>query len=490
MKNIILICSDQHNPFVSGAYGNAIIDTPNIDRLSREGVTFDSAYCNNPLCVPSRMSFLTGQYPYQIDAFHNGCSLSSNIPTYAHTATLQGYHTVLSGRMHFKGPDQRHGFIERLAGDISPFTFWANKPNAFSPLKGDLGNASKPDPLTVCGPGNTHYLDFDKAVTQETCLWFDNYAAETAERPFLMTVGYMTPHCPYIAPPELFEKYYNKIDFEKISEDEFNALHPSHKDYIDSVDLPKISGETQKQAKAAYYGLVEFLDTQIGELLASLEKNGLLENTIVVYFSDHGDLIGEHGRWHKSCFYEGSARVPLVIRMPGKPDAGKRISQNVSLVDLFPTVCGWTGFDVQYEIAGNSLRPLLETDNPEWNNVVKAESYRKGGCERMVRKDDWKFCYYSNYDKVELFNLKSDPGEKKNLAEDDAYSGLVEELRKEVFTGGWDGSVYARFDKKMKRFGCNIVFGKYSQVAERDYIEKFIGHDFWNGSSSNYLERV
>ncbi len=178
--NILLICSDQHNPMITGCYGDEIIDTPNIDRLSREGATFDSAYCNCPISVPSRLSFLTGLYPFETECLGNDSALDSIVPTYAHMAAIAGYHTVLSGRMHLKGPDQSHGFIERLFGDHAPYEFWAAE-NSLAPLNPDLGNMSKPAPLTQVGAGNTSRLDYDKALTEATCAWLRDYHSNDPE---------------------------------------------------------------------------------------------------------------------------------------------------------------------------------------------------------------------------------------------------------------------------------------------------------------------
>jgi choline-sulfatase len=200
--NILIVCSDQHSVHVSGSYGNKIISTPNLDRLSREGTQFDAAYCNCPLCVPSRMSFLSGLYPFKCDVLNNGCILDSRIPTFPYLLGGAGYHTVLSGRMHFVGPDQLHGFVERLVGDVRPYAFYGlERPFPTSPLPGELAHMEKPDPLQTVGGGSTSLLDYDKAVTEATCQWLNTYSESENNPPFLMAVGFFNPHCPYIAPP-------------------------------------------------------------------------------------------------------------------------------------------------------------------------------------------------------------------------------------------------------------------------------------------------
>jgi len=298
--NILLICSDQHSPYVLGCYGDSIVHTPHLDRLAAEGVTFSSAYCNAPLCGPSRMSFLTGMYPYECDALHNGSTLSSIIPTYAHMLGAAGYHTVLSGRMHFMGPDQRHGFMERLVGDVTSYTHW--KGGIDYPGLGDLGHMGKPDPLLAVGAGHTFDMDYDEKVTEETCKWLRDYHKQKVDMPFLMTVGFFNPHCPYIAPRKLLDKYYDRIPFSLPSREEINALHPFHKAYRELIEIESVPEENLRKAKAAYYGLVELVDSWIGRILSTLDETGLARDTIVIYFSDHGEMLGEHGRWHKGCF--------------------------------------------------------------------------------------------------------------------------------------------------------------------------------------------
>jgi len=476
--NIVLICSDQHNFGVTGCYGDGIIATPNLDRLANEGVVFDAAYCSAPLCVPSRMSFLTGLYPFNNDAIANGSTLASIIPTYAHIAVMTGYHTVLSGRMHFKGPDQRHGFIERLVGETEPLFYWAATHAIFHPLKGKLANMSTPDPLSATGAGNTCYIDYDKTVTGATCSWLDSYGKHKNPRPFLMTVGYVTPHCPYIAPPELYDKYVNQVELEDIPAGEFAQLHPAHKDFIRRAKINAVSHKQRLAAKTAYYGLVDFLDTQIGKVLDSLKKNGMLNNTIVIYFSDHGDLIGEHGRWHKGCFFEGSIRVPLIIKMPDKAHAGKRIKQNVALVDIFPTLCELMNAQVHYKIDGRSLMPLMTRKKPAWDNIVKAEYY-EGNCTRMVRKDKWKLNYYSNYGARELFNLEEDSRELKNLSGSRQHKKIEKDLLKLVFNDGWDNNVLKKNDEKLARFGYYEMISKFAQAFGKDSEYYRTAPDFW-----------
>lgn len=483
--NVLLICSDQHNPEISGCYGNKIIDTPNIDRLSQEGTTFDSAYCNCPICVPSRLSFLSGLYPFEIECLGNDSVLDSIVPTYAHMAAIAGYHTMLSGRMHFQGPDQRHGFVERLVGDCAPYEFWGRK-NDLAPLNSKLGNMSLSEPLSQVGAGNTSRLDYDLAVTEASCLWLQNYA-KNPEVPFMMTVGLMAPHCPYIAPPNLYDKYKERVFLHEVEEEHLESLHPIHKKYRESIDIENTPFENQLKAKIAYYCLVDFLDSQVGRILETLENTGLLDNTIIVYFSDHGEMLGSHGRWHKGCFFEDSTRVPVIIRMPNSQNAGKRIDQHISLIDLFPTICEWTGAKFKHEIRGDSLMPLINNELWTRKNLIKVEYY-EGDCQRMIRCDEWKFCYYSNYpDNYELYNLKEDPDELINRAKDPDCEILIKKLLAEIFNDGWNDDVLKNRDQRLSRFDYWQFSKNFGEAVMQNPLLP-TSKDYWSGDKSkNYL---
>lgn len=487
--NILLICSDQHSPHVCGCYGNDIVETPNLDRLAREGTRFTSAYCNDPICVPSRMSFLTGRFPFRIEVLGNGSILDSRIPTYAHLLAGAGYHTVLSGRMHFMGPDQRHGFLERLVGDVGPYSMLGTSTNRWSPLPPDLGHMEKPAPLLTVGAGNTVNLDFDRDVTQAACDWIDSYAGRGAPIPFMMTVGYINPHCAYIAPPELYEKYIDRVTVNDPALDERARLHPYHQAYIERTTAG-VPAENFRKTTAAYYGLVDFIDQEIGRLLETLERTSQLENTIIVYFSDHGEMLGEHGRWHKGCYFEGSAGIPLIIRVPGRPAGrqGQTISSVVSLIDLLPTLADWAGTDVPFEIDGHSLAPLIAGESATWKDEARSEYYSSGEMTRMIRRGDWKYCYYDQHDEAELYNLREDPLEQLNRADDPECRDLVSEFKKCVFDDGWGAEARAQIAEKLRKWAYYEMLGRCRKKLEGNPLLDNIPDD-WRPPAGlrNYL---
>ena len=457
-RNLLLICSDQHAPAITGCYGNEIVETPNIDRLAREGTTFDAAYCNQPICVPSRMSFMTGRHPHQTGVLENRDILDSRMPTFAHVASGAGYRTVLAGRMHFMGPDQFHGFQEHVGSDYTAYAFHAGKINKYRPLPGLLGNAGRPDPLRTVGSGETCTQSLDRRNTQSALDWLEGYADSEGERPFLLTVGYFSPHCPYIVEKPYFEKYIDRVEANEPSADELASLHPYHQAYRERIALDTIPRENLRKATAAYYGLVDFLDDQIGTLMDGLADLGLAEDTDIVYFSDHGEMLGEHGRWHKMCFYEASVRVPLLVRakMVG---AGERERAPVSLVDIFPTVCELTGRDV-----GLYLPVLPRLDEPQPDRPVFSEYHDGEGSHRMVRRGRHKLTVYAGSDPAEFYDLEADPDEKRNLAGRPELGQTESQLRELIYRDGWSHDLIHRHRASLTALGFDEVVAGMKQT--------------------------
>jgi len=213
--NILLICSDQHTARVTGAYGDSIIDTPHLDALAAEGGRFDACYCNSPICGPSRASFLTGRYPFRTEALGNQDVYDSRIPTLGHVAMRGGYHCVLAGKMHFVGPDQHHGFAERPVGEMGSLAaFGVRRPeeNDDGLPTNALGNCSRPEPLQYTGAGGNALIDYDADITAKSIDWLENYAGRDDDvPPFFLTVGYLLPHCPFIAPRDVYDKYPDRV---------------------------------------------------------------------------------------------------------------------------------------------------------------------------------------------------------------------------------------------------------------------------------------
>jgi len=430
--NILLIMSDQHNPHILGWAGDEIVRTPTLDRLAQRGVRFTNTYCANPLCVPSRMTFLTSRYSSDIRVWTNSCRLQSDITTFVHHLVNAGYETVLCGRMHFNGPDQRHGFERRIIGDVHP--------KLEHIPRSTTGQTA--DGVKVAGPGRTAYTRYDEEVTQVCCKFLEAWDENPGDRPFFMTVGYVLPHCPFIAPKRLFDEYFEKIDLPQLPEGYHDSLHPFMQSWREHRKVDELTAEQVRIARAAYYGLVTFMDELIGEILSTLASTRFGEDTLIIYTSDHGEMAGEHRMWWKSSFYEGSVGVPLIFSWPGQLAEDREINRVSSLLDIGPTLVDFAGGEAISQSRGRSLKGFLTGDGEisNWSDTAFAELGGLGGDApgRMIRRGPWKLNFYHGHERPQLFNLESDAGEWHDLANDAAYATIQEELLAEV-KASWSG---------------------------------------------------
>jgi len=487
--NILLITSDQHTARVAGCYGDAVVDTPNLDALAAQGARFESFYCNNPICCPSRMSFLTGRYSFRCEVIDNNSILDSRLPTLAHMAVRGGYHAALAGKMHFYGPDQRHGFLERLVGEVGTQALFcgADKPEAGL---ANLGNCSRPEPLQFTGPGQNKLVAYDRDITDQTVAWLKQWSTQDQAPPFFFTVGYLLPHCPFIAPDDLYAKYEGRVQAPRYTQEQLAALHPNHRDFRRFIELDAIPKENEDRAVTAYYALCDQLDQNIGAVIGALKDNGLWDNTIVIYYSDHGEMLGRHGRWHKESFFEDSARVPLIVRDPRHPEPAI-IHTPHSLVDLMPTLCEWMSVEPPPGIDGESLVPFLERRATE-PKPVKVDCYTFWSQEqhglssnRMVRQGPWKLCYYGAYDSFELYNLDEDPEEMINRADDPACREIVDTLKPELFTDGWTRDTGEEVRENLEACGIRTNIKNYRDALKESlnaYPRPVDCPDYWPGS--------
>lgn len=438
--NIIFILSDQHRFDWMGCAGTEFTDTPNMDRLAAAGIRFSHTSCNAPLCGPSRMSMLTGRHQYRNGVYINEHCLSSDVPTIAHSLGLGGYETLLCGRMHFMGPDQRHGFENRIVGDIcrcypgAPMTEYKGIEGAASSIKKAIEHA---------GPRDTPVLQYDRAVTDG----FEQFIEKRDdERPLFATVGYYGPHRPWSAPPEFYEKAAHAMEGKDRIIPFEGEYHPWFKDRLEQNGEPLTPLDRVEEIRANYAGMISYLDTLIGKVLKAAEQ--LPGETLVVYSSDHGDMVGDRGLYGKCSFYETSLNVPLIFApLKGSVEGlaaepGTVVEYNTSLIDLAPTLTEFTGSPDLPIQDGDSLEPFLRGEKPDnefWKNreiFSELELLRKPPI-RMILKDKLKLNYYHTFDEVELYDIKADPDENVNLADNPDYAIKKKELITELMKG-WD----------------------------------------------------
>ena len=422
-----MIMSDQHTPSASGCYGNKISKTPNLDAMARSGLLFDNAYCNNPVCVPSRMSMLTGLYSHEIDVWHNADALPSQFATWPLVLQTGGYETVISGRNHLLWGSRMAGFSHRLCGDESTFIPHIKKGRtqigAYGPqgIDGHIGASEE-----------SVYAKHDEEANRMAVDYLEN---ATGENPFALFIGYYQPHAPFVAAPEYFSLYENwtpECDLDEVLAD---IYHPLLKTLQLDREIPR---EKLLTAIKAYYAMVAHVDDMTGGIMKTLENTGLSDKTIVIYTSDHGEMLGRHRLWHKMCFYEDSARIPMIIKAPRQFAQGEKIKENVSLLDIFPSFVDWAGVECDLSLAGNSLRDCVENGDPMPDRPVITESIgvERGHPGRMVKYGNFKLIKYYQRPPL-LFDLENDPDERRDLAGEDEFSEILGKML-EMLNEDWN----------------------------------------------------
>ena len=444
--NILLVQCDQLTAFVLPAYGNRVAKTPNIDALAAAGTVFKNSYCNFPICVPSRASMLTGQLASRVGVWDNGAELCASIPTVAHYLGWAGYHTILCGKMHFIGPDQLHGFSERLTTDIYPADFsWT--PDWLRPGLPEAG--SKITLRGVVEAGICHrslQLDYDEEVHHQAVRKLYDLARAPEEHPFFLTVSYTHPHNPFTTTREYWDRYTEEeIDNPRVPPIPLDEKDPHSRrlHYLTHADEHEVSEAQMRTARHAYYGMVSYLDDKIGALRRLLDDTGLAENTIVVLVADHGEMLGERGMWYKMCLFEPAIRVPLIILHPGARQV-REVRRGASVLDLLPTLLDFAldgqRPDIPDRLDGHSLAGLMSGEEARWPDRVFAEYTADGAIAPcfMVRDGDLKLIW-SEPDGAQLFDLSDDPDERHDRADDPAFAAARQSLLA-IVRDRWDAA--------------------------------------------------
>ena len=441
--NIILFMADQLSALALENYGNRVVKAPNIAALSTQGTTFHNAYCNYPICAPSRYSMLSGRLPHTIGAWDNATELSASVPTLMHYLRRLGYQTILSGKMHFVGPDQLHGYNERLITDIYPANFawvpdWTEGPR----------NAPTGINMRAVTEANwclrSLQLDYDEETTFLATQKLYDLARGTREQPFFLTISLTHPHSPFTATREHWDRYrHEAIDMPATPPLPVEQLdtHSRWLYYSHGRDRLEVTPEHVRNARHAYYGMISYVDDKLGALVKLIESVGLMDDTILVFCADHGEMMGERGMWFKQTFFEHSARVPLIIKGPGLPK-GRRVKQNVSLVDLLPTILALAADgnrpDTATPIDGADLTALMEGRSDGWRDRVISEYSDMGVIApcRMIREGSYKYSYTHGHEAL-LFDVVDDPAERNNLSGRREFAAVEKHLRAELLSG-WD----------------------------------------------------
>ncbi len=436
--NILLIMADQMTPFMLEACGGVGARTHHMTRLAQRSANFTQAYTPSPICVPARSCFMTGLYTSTTGCYDNGDPYHSFIPTFAHYLTNAGYETVLSGKMHFVGADQLHGYQRRLNTDIYPSGFiWSY------PLPPEDDPSFKAFDFTPqylaenIGPGWSKELQYD----EETQFKSLEFLRQAPADPWMLTVSFTNPHPPYQVPRKYWEMYkdadlpmpHYPDDMDERYSDFDLAMRRWHGLHVrgDEIRDP----ENLRAMRRGFAALAHYVDDKIGELLEALEEAGLRDDTIVIVTSDHGEMLGEKGMIQKRSLYEWSARIPLLIDIPGVEP--RRIDTPVSLLDLPATLTDMVGQTPARAFEGRSLLPACMGEDLATIPIIS--EYHGEGIMRpsfMLRLGDWKY-HYCHGSQPQLFNLVDDPGEWNNRAGDPTLSDIEAELHA-IIAGRFD----------------------------------------------------
>jgi len=469
-SNVLFLLSDQHNPHVAGFAGNSIVRTQNLDRLAAESLQFDAAYCQTPLCTPSRISMWTGRLPHLCGAWKNNMPIFPEFPTMPEHFADHGYATCGVGKMHVGGKRPMNGFQLRPYGDLKPNAFCGHQPDPLKTAASNVWTNHKIGRFPFAGETEIpEGLLQDNVVTRESLAFILEHADRHPDRPWFVCASYQRPHHPLTAPGRYIRRYWpDGPELHPLPEGYPDKLHPHDRFIVEDFSLAEFSEEERRQGLAAYYAAVDFLDDCIGEMLQGLAEAGLLDNAIIIYTSDHGDLASEHGLWWKRSYYDGSAGVPLLIRVPGGPPG--RVSEVVELLDLFPTLCELCGVPVPDSLDGESLSPLFEvrTRGERKKDFARSEYIaRMETTFRMIRTPRWKYVEFPEYPPV-LFDMANDPEEQRNVAFLSENGSVVSELHARLWEDGesWE-SLNAR--KKADQERAEKEFSVHTDCSPNQY---------------------
>jgi choline-sulfatase len=415
--NVVVIMSDEHHPRAMGVAGHPFAVTPNLDRLAARGTRFDAAYCNSPICVPSRASFATGRYVHELGTWDNAIAYDGRVPGWGHALQKSGHRVDSIGKLHYRNAEDPTGFDRQY----HPMHIYGGHGMVWGALRDGKADFTERahtmlDPI---GPGTSKYNTYDDRIATEAEAWIARAAQERHERPWVLFVGFVAPHFPLTVPKDILDLYpADRMPPPRLHPKDGHPRHPwleaQHR--MHPVD-DGLDDQRRRLATACYYGLCTWVDRQVGRVLAALERADLAETTRVVYTSDHGDNIGARGMWGKSTHYEDAAGVPMIMAGPDIAH-GAVCHTPVSLVDLAPTILGAAGedpYDWADSLPGRSLLEIAEEPYDATRTVFSEyHAFGSPSAAYMLRSGNYKYNYYVGYP-PELFDLADDPGEERNL---------------------------------------------------------------------------
>ncbi len=447
--NILLLMSDDLNSALSG-FGHPQCKTPRLDALAKRGVRFENMHCQYPVCGSSRASLMTGLYPYTNGMLGNGGNLRKNLPNVVTLSQLfrnNGYHAGRVSKIYHMGIP-----FEIIAGtaDHDDAPSWDETVNIKAPEQNAPGERTEWSPKdkssqTFTGvEASTGDLEHADGMAADAAIEF---LKQNKDQPFFLGCGFVRPHVPLVAPSKYFDRYdRDTMVAPEVPKGDLEDVPKIIRNYK-SIDRYGVTPELHKGLLEAYYASISYMDEQVGRVLKALDELGLRENTIVIFSSDHGYLLGHHHKFQKQHLFEESTRVPFILSVPWMTKSHGHASNKITeLVDLYPTLAELAGLTPPANLQGQSLLPLLKNPTTkEWSKDLAFSISRSGG--ESIRTSKWRFTHWGFGAKgEELYDLKNDPNEFTNLARDPNYSGRLNQLKARLKTkrkaAGYDASRY------------------------------------------------
>ena len=465
--NILFIFADQHRHDAMGCAGNSLIATPNIDQLANQGTRFTNAWCQSPICQPSRASMITSRYPHELDVMRNfGPDMDEEWPTFMKQLQLSGYQTANIGKTHYyaeglvepKQPTDLREFAPRVAGFgfdhvveefdryvhamdgvTTPYTEYLKSEGVYAAYRDQIKQIWR---LTehhwdgVTSP-ITQEQDLTSFLTREAQSWL---AAQSDQDPFFLQLSYVQPHVPLMGDPT-WAKYYSQTPIPR-GPTRRPAGHPEvWSDYLSwcghHANAHLLTDDYTLQGARQYYAMISLIDECIGRIMVQLEEQSLLDNTVIVYSSDHGEMLGDHGLMAKFNFYRSSVQVPLIIRPPGGAPA-RTSTALAQLIDIGPTLLDYAGAQTLPDARGHSLRAHLDGDDPHANDYLFSEIQKQSRRQnaptfRALRNQRYRYTHETTTQTpCELFDLQDDPQELINLVQEPSMSPIIEEFSRQI----------------------------------------------------------
>ncbi|MDO6732807.1 sulfatase-like hydrolase/transferase [Marinovum sp. 2_MG-2023] len=427
-QNTLLIMSDQHSPKALGCYGNAIVKTPNLDRLAEQGTSFSSAYCNSPICVPARAAIATGRYVHQTGYWDNSRGYDGSVPSWGHRLAHEGHSVESIGKLHFRseadptGFDRQHLPMHVAEGGGALLGLLRDDTAVLKKYRGYHEDA---------GPGDSPYTEYDRKIAARAAEWLLAKAKADEAKPWAAMVSFVCPHPPLQCPAEFYAMYPpEEMPLPYLLDPGARPEHPAMRTHriFQGCDAP-FSEDVVRRSVSAYFGLCSFLDHNVGLVLDALEASGMAENTRVIYTSDHGEANGNQGLWGKYNMYEDSVGVPMIMAGHGIA-RGQVVDTPVTHVDLYQTILesvGAPGYPQDdAEMPGKSLFQVAAHPDPERVAFSEYHAAAANTAVYMVRKGRYKFVYYVGLPN-QLFDLETDPDERENLIESETHAAICAE---------------------------------------------------------------